>query len=133
MGKYNQMFYTNVISSIVALVCMCIVGTVSSAWEFTKQHAPELVYDVAIMSSANVAAQWLIHAMVMDYGATCFGATLNIRIIVSVVMSYIFFHNPISTTQIATLAIIGTVLMLRSCIGFIQIFEHEAGEMEPLV
>merc|ERR1719203_1968074 len=86
-SKYNQMMYVNMFSSIVSLVTLVVAGDLLPALAFCTEH-PAFVADAVVLSGSAVSAQFFIYSQVKEFGALVYAATMNVRQLVSIMVSY---------------------------------------------
>jgi len=115
-SKYNQMMYVNGLSSIVSLFTLLSTGTLFPAigFLFTK---PQFAVDSVLLSTSAVGGQFFIYSQVKEFGALVFAATMNVRQVVSIIASYITYHNSISSLQMLGLAAVFGALFYKSYVG----------------
>lgn len=129
-SKYNQMLYINLGSAVVSLVSLIATNTLLIAMNFSIAH-PSFFVDAAELSGAAVAGQFFIYSQVKEFGALVFAATMNVRQVVSILISYTSYGHPISGLQIMALCVIFQALFYKSYIGFVQ--AGEKAESKPLL
>jgi len=112
-SKYNQMFYINGCSAITSLVTILAIGKMSYCLEFALAHV-DFVYNVLILSSSAAASQFFIYSQVKEYGALAFAATMNVRQVASILLSYKAYHHALTWAQGGGLIIIFTALFWKS-------------------
>merc|ERR1719401_357030 len=84
------------------------------------------MWDAALLSVAAVGGQWFIYSQVKEFGALVFAATMNIRQIVSIVISYIEYGHHITGLQIVGLVVVFSALFYKSSIGLFGGTEKKA-------
>merc|ERR1719265_690972 len=134
-SKYNQMFYINGCSAITSLVTVLAMGKMSYCLEFAVAHG-DFVYSVAILSSAAAASQFFIYSQVKEYGALAFAATMNVRQVASILLSYKTYHHVLTWAQGGGLVIIFTALFWKSYAAMKTPAKpkgKDMGEKEPLL
>jgi adenosine 3'-phospho 5'-phosphosulfate transporter B2 len=87
-SKFNQMLYVNLGSAIISFGGLVLAGQLMPALGFVDRH-PSLLLDAGLLSGSAVAGQFFIFSMVKEFGALVFAATMNVRQVVSVLMSYV--------------------------------------------
>merc|ERR1719443_2840113 len=97
--KYNQMFYVNLFSSITSVLTLVMSGGFAEALAFITAH-PRFMIDASFLSASAVGGQYFIYSMVKEFGALAFAASMNVRQVCSIVLSYIAYSKPISMLQI---------------------------------
>merc|ERR1740117_612550 len=112
-SKYNQMFYINGCSAITSLVTILAMGNMSYCLKFAWAHG-DFVYNVAILSAAAAASQFFIYSQVKEYGALVFAATMNVRQVASILLSYKTYHHVLTLPQGGGLSIIFAALFYKS-------------------
>jgi len=112
-SKYNQMLYVNGISSVVSIVTLLVTGSLFPAFGFWGSH-PLFMLDAAVLSAAAVGGQFFIFSLVKEFGALVFAATMNVRQVVSIIVSYIHFHHHITALQVVGLAVVFGALFYKS-------------------
>lgn len=104
-SKYNQMLYINLGSATVALASLLASGTLGSAMTFCATH-PTLAWDAFFLSGTAVAGQWFIYSQVKEFGALVFAATMNLRQVVSILLSYAAYGHSITGLQVMGLCLV---------------------------
>merc|ERR1719356_1279749 len=127
--KYNQMLYVNLGSCVISSVTLVASGSLAHAIAFTVAN-PEFAVDATTLSAASVASQWFIYSQVKEYGALVFAATMNIRQVVSIIVSYVRYGNSITIAQVGGLIIIFGALFYKSALG---VLSKPKGETTPLI
>jgi len=131
-SKYNQMCYVNGFSSIVSLITMAAMSDLVPAFAFCGRHG-ELVGDAIALSVAAVAGQWFIYSQVKEFGALVFAATMNVRQVVSIIVSYIRYHHVITGLQVLGLCIVFVALFYKSFVGFFAARKPDAKKKDDNV
>merc|ERR1719236_322682 len=99
------MLYVNFFSSLVSIIALLASKRMDDAWGFVGRH-PILLGDAIALSAAAVGGQWFIYSQVKEFGALVFAATMNLRQIVSIVISYIEYGHHITRWQILGLVLV---------------------------
>jgi len=129
-SKYNQMLYINLGSCIISSFTLIASGRISHAIGFAASH-PAFVWDSMTLSASAVGGQWFIYSQVKEFGALVFAATMNVRQVVSILISYAKYGHSITPLQIIGLVLVFAGLFYKSISG---LFEPESkGEQKPLV
>jgi len=115
-SKYNQMLYVNLFSTLVSVTTLLSTGAMATAIAFCGAH-PELLKDATELSIAAVGGQWFIYSQVKEFGALIFAATMNLRQVVSILISYAEYGHPINLLQIASLSVVFGALFYKSYLG----------------
>jgi len=122
-SKYNQMMYVNGLSAFVSLCTLISTGTLFPALGFLFTE-PQFAVDATLLSASAVGGQFFIYSQVKEFGALVFAATMNVRQVVSIIASYITYHNSITGLQTLGLAAVFGALFYKSYVG---IASAEAG------
>jgi len=131
--KYNQMFYVNSFSCIVSFVTLLASQKAGEAFAFIGAH-PALLTDAFTLSAAAVGGQWFIYSQVKEYGALVFAATMNLRQIISILVSYATYHHKLNGLQAIGLLLVFGGLFYKSYVGVSASPEKkEKGETNPLL
>merc|ERR1719333_276547 len=93
-------------------------------------RTPAFAFDAMMLSAAAVAGQWFIYSQVKEFGALVFAATMNVRQVVSILISYAKYGHSITMLQILGLTIIFSALFYKSFSG---LFKSPAGENQALL
>jgi adenosine 3'-phospho 5'-phosphosulfate transporter B2 len=117
-SKYNQMLYINLGSCVISSGTLLASGRISAAVGFALTY-PAFAMDAMSLSAAAVAGQWFIYSQVKEFGALVFAATMNVRQIVSILISYAKYGHSITTMQILGLLLVFLGLLYKSFAGFI--------------
>lgn len=115
--KYNQMLYVNLASTFISLVTLLVSGSMFSALGFCAAH-PAFIVDALTLSAAAVGGQWFIYSMVKDFGALVFAATMNVRQVVSILISYVTYGHAITALQVVGLLLVFGGLFYKSYHSF---------------
>merc|ERR1719281_1996872 len=118
-SKYNQMLYINLGSCVISSGTLIVSGRLSDALAFTAAH-PLFVQDAMSLSASAVAGQWFIYSQVKEFGALVFAATMNVRQVVSILISYAKYGHSITMLQIVGLCIIFGALFYKSFSGLFK-------------
>jgi adenosine 3'-phospho 5'-phosphosulfate transporter B2 len=128
-SKYNQMMYVNMFSSIVSLVTLLIAGDLLPALSFCTEH-PAFAVDALVLSGSAVSAQFFIYSQVKEFGALVYAATMNVRQVFSIMVSYATYHSSITILQVVSLLIVFGALFYKSFAGLLG---DKADEKKPLL
>jgi len=112
-SKYNQMLYVNGSSATVALGTLLLSGNLSIALSFCVAH-PLFVTHATALSGAAVAGQYFVYSMVGEFGALILAATMNLRQVISILVSYIMYSHAISSLQVLGLLLVFAALFYKS-------------------
>jgi len=118
-SKYNQMLYVNSFSGLVSFITLAAQRNIGHAFGFCGMH-PRLILDAFLLSASAVGGQWFIYSQVKEFGALVFAATMNLRQVISILVSYITYKHPISGLQVIGLALVFLGLFYKSYIGLVQ-------------
>merc|ERR1712048_169607 len=118
-SKYNQMLYINLGSCVISSFTLVASGRLSSALGFTMAH-PGFLHDGMMLSASAVAGQWFIYSQVKGFGALVFAATMNVRQVVSILISYAKYGHSITMLQIVGLCVIFGALFYKSFLGLLE-------------
>merc|ERR1719379_1086994 len=127
-SKYNQMLYINIGSAFTSVVSLLVTGGFGEALAFCAAH-PAFVMDASFLSGAAVGGQFFIYSMVKEFGALAFAATMNVRQVASIIVSYIVYSKPITMLQILGLAMVFGALFYKSILGIVASREKESLQM----
>jgi len=111
--KYNQMLYINTFSAVTSCVSLLVFGGFGDAIAFCTKH-PRIMLDASMLSAGAVGGQFFIYSMVKEFGALAFAATMNVRQVVSIILSYIMYTKPITLLQMVGLALVFGALFYKS-------------------
>merc|ERR1719393_1156642 len=126
--KYNQMLYINLGSCVISSFTLVASGRLSSAVGFTMAH-PGFFHDGMMLSASAVGGQWFIYSQVKEFGALVFAATMNVRQVVSILISYAKYGHSITMLQIVGLCVIFGALFYKSFSGLMA----PPSEKKPLL
>jgi len=129
-SKYNQMMYVNMFSSVVSLATLLVAGDLLPAIAFCTEH-PSFVADALVLSGSAVSAQFFIYSQVKEFGALVYAATMNVRQVVSIMVSYATYHNSITLSQVASLLIVFGALFYKSVAGLVGDKSDEKRQLLP--
>mmetsp|Transcript_134026 Transcript_134026/g.237244 ORF Transcript_134026/g.237244 Transcript_134026/m.237244 type:complete len:336 (-) Transcript_134026:160-1167(-) len=129
VSMYNQILYVNVCSSFVSLVTLVITSDLGPAFAFCNRHSG-FVKDLMLLQVSAVGSQWFIYAQIQGFGALVFAATMNIRQIASIAVSYIWYGHQATVLQVTSLVLVCSALCTKSYLGLTAI--RGAGESKDL-
>jgi len=118
-SKFNQMFYINgrfILCSAQALsasVALLAIGKFGYCISFSAAHG-DFLGNVVILSAAACASQYFIYSQVKEFGALVFAATMNVRQVASILVSYGTYQHSITLLQVLGLLIIFLALFYKS-------------------
>merc|ERR1712216_73407 len=127
--KYNQMLYINLGSCVISSSTLILSGRLSEALAFTTAH-PAFVQDAMSLSASAVAGQWFIYSQVKEFGALVFAATMNVRQVVSIIVSYLRYDNSNTLPQVFGLIIVFGALFSKS---YVSLSNKNLAEKDPLI
>mmetsp|Transcript_46333 Transcript_46333/g.110301 ORF Transcript_46333/g.110301 Transcript_46333/m.110301 type:complete len:361 (-) Transcript_46333:77-1159(-) len=130
--KYNQMLYVNAVSTVVSIITLLSGGGLLRTFQFIGSY-PRLLVDAFTLSVAQVAGQWFIYAQIEGFGALVFAVTMNVRQVVSIIISYIQYHHVITWLQVLGLILVFGALFYKSLVGFLAKSSEEDGEKQALL
>jgi len=130
-SKYNQMLYINLGSCVISSLTLLISGRMRHAVGFTLGH-PAFLWDAITLSASAVGGQWFIYSQVKEFGALVFAATMNVRQVVSILISYARYGHSITGLQILGLSAVFAGLFYKSFASFGG-SSAKAGEKKRLV
>merc|ERR1719359_2144778 len=116
---------------MISLVTLCVSGHLRSAFGFLVSQ-PAFALDATLLSASAVTGQWFIYSQVKDFGALVFAATMNVRQVTSILMSYIHYGHTITGYQVLGLVIVFIGLFYKSCAGFF-VSKDQAKEKSALL
>merc|ERR1719331_1331811 len=100
------------------MVSLFVTGGFAEALGFCSAH-PAFILDATLLSGAAVGGQFFIYSMVKDFGALAFAATMNVRQVASIVVSYIVYSKPITLLQILGLLLVFGALFYKSIVSIV--------------
>lgn len=113
--KYNQMLYVNLCSSTISLLVLVSTGELVPSLVFCADH-PKFPLDALALSGASVTSQFFIVSMVKDFGALALAATMNVRQLLSILLSCWTYGHSLTIFQVLALVIVFATLMAKSTI-----------------
>jgi len=130
-SKYNQMCYVNFISACVSLGTLITTGTLVPSVEYCTNH-PRFALDATMLSLSAVASQFYIYSLVKEFGALVFAATMNVRQVVSILLSYLAYHHDITWLQIGGLVMVFSALFYKSLVGVLHQTSYRSSTTEAV-
>merc|ERR1719436_2249106 len=124
------MMYVNGISGLLSFATLLATGTLFSAFAFIQGH-PAFITDAMIFNASAITGQWFIISQVKEFGALVFAATMNVRQIASILVSYMHYGHIITSYQILALSAVFFALLYKSVSGLHA--EKAAAEKRPLL
>merc|ERR1740138_1049826 len=129
-SKYNQMMYINGASSIVSLITLIVTGSLVPCLQFFATY-PRIIGDSALLAISAVSSQFFIYSQVKEFGALVFAATMNVRQVTSIIVSYITYNHHITLLQVVGLIMVFSALFYKSYVGLMAAPSKE--EQAPLL
>jgi adenosine 3'-phospho 5'-phosphosulfate transporter B2 len=129
-SKYNQMMYINGASSIISVITLICTGNLMPCLNFFATY-PRIIGDSALLAISAVSSQFFIYSQVKEFGALVFAATMNVRQVTSIIVSYITYHHHIALLQVLGLIVVFAALFYKSYVGLMASSTKE--EKAPLV
>jgi adenosine 3'-phospho 5'-phosphosulfate transporter B2 len=134
--KFNQMLYVNGCSAVVSLASVLSMGKMGYCLAFMTGHS-QFVLDAGLLSASAAAGQYFIYSQVKEYGALVFAATMNVRQVVSILVSFATYRHTVTLLQIFGLIVIFGALFTKSYVALTSDDKKkEKGnktETEPLI
>jgi len=130
-SKYNQMVYTNLGSAAISCLSLLALGSngFPACVSFIAAH-PAFLTHAMTLSAAAVAGQWFIYSQVKEFGALVFAATMNLRQVISICVSYLMYGHVITILQALGLCIVFGALFYKSYLGFVK--EQASKQQAPV-
>merc|ERR1719191_786097 len=119
------MLYIHSFSAITSIISLLVTGGFTDALAFCTAH-PAFVIDAGFLSGAAVGGQFFIYSMVKEFGALAFAATMNVRQVASICVSYAMYAKPITALQIGGLVIVFSALFYKSIVGLMKSREDKS-------
>merc|ERR1719181_1144563 len=108
------MLYINLGSCIISSATVFLTGHIGTALTFLVTQ-PAFAFDATMLSASAVTGQWFIYSQVKDFGALVFAATMNVRQVASILMSYVQYGHSITAYQALGLVVVFCGLFYKSC------------------
>ncbi|CAE8725306.1 unnamed protein product [Polarella glacialis] len=112
-SKWNQILYINMLSTADSLFTLVSTDTLGSALSFLTTHQG-FGKDVTLLSLSAVVGQYFIYSQVQEFGALVLATTMNVRQVVSILVSYISYGHYITGFQISGLCLVFFALFYKS-------------------
>jgi len=125
-SKYNQMLYVNSGSATVSFFSLVVSGASLRSIKFCIAH-PTFAVHAGSLSAAAVGGQFFIYSQVKEFGALVFAATMNLRQVISILMSYLMYGHPITILQLVALTCVFGSLFYKSYLGYLKSGEPKEG------
>merc|ERR1711879_329809 len=107
------MLYVNGSSAVVALGTLLLSGNAPTAITFCMVH-PLFMTHAFALSVAAVGGQYFVYSQIGEFGALILAATMNLRQVISILVSYIMYSHPISSLQVLGLGLVFGALFYKS-------------------
>ncbi|KAL6195667.1 hypothetical protein ACLB2K_031285 [Fragaria x ananassa] len=108
MEIHNQIFYTTFCSCVLSLTGLILQAQLVPAIQFVASHN-DCFFDIALLSTVATASQFFISYTIRTFGALTFATIMTTRQLVSIMLSCVWFHHPLSLEQC-----IGAVIVFGS-------------------
>jgi adenosine 3'-phospho 5'-phosphosulfate transporter B2 len=115
--KYNQMMYVNTGSAVVSITSFLVSGAAPGTLAFCLKY-PEFVTQAMTLSGAAVGGQYFIYSQVKEFGALVLAATMNLRQVISIMVSYLLYGHSITLLQSIGLVLVFASLFYKTYLGY---------------
>lgn len=112
MSTIQMMFGTNLFSCLLTMWSMIEGGNFLSAVAFMMSH-PAFCVHAFILSLASATGQLFIYYTIQSFGPVVFTIIMTIRMMLSIMLSCIIYHHPLSAQAILGVIIVFVALFLR--------------------
>lgn len=112
-STYNQMLYVNMASTVIALIGLLAMGQLFPAMAFSMRHQ-QFVYDAFWLSGASAANQFFMYDVIANFGAVYLAATMNVRQVCSIMLSYAMYAHAVTQEQVFGLAMVIGGIFLKA-------------------
>lgn len=99
MSPFDQMVSINLCSAAIALAVLAASGEMAESIVFCNAH-PDFAWDVFLLSATAAAGQVAIYTTISWFGAVVFAAMINVRQVVSIALSSIYFSHALTAPQV---------------------------------
>jgi len=127
-SKYSQMLYINFCSASVSFASLAFSDGLKTALSFCVVH-PALLRDVILLSVAAVGGQWFIYSQIKEFGAVVFAATINLRQVASILVTYLVYGHALNGLQVSGLIMVLGALFFN---GYRALVYSQDDETLPL-
>lgn len=117
--KYNQMLYINMLSALTSVGTLTVTNTLISSISFAAAH-PLFVWDASTLSASAVMGQYFIYSQVKEFGALVLAATMNVRQLLSIMVSSVTYDHQMTMLQNLGLALVFMALFFKSAAGIFE-------------
>jgi len=115
--KYNQMMYVNSGSLVVSGCSFLVSGAAPSTIAFCFKY-PDFLIQALTLSGAAVGGQFFIYSQVKEFGALVLAATMNLRQVISIMVSYLLYGHSITMLQLLGLLLVFGSLFYKTYLGY---------------
>lgn len=129
-SKYNQMLYVNLGSAVVSFATLIFSGAAIGAVQFCFDH-PQFFVHAMCLSAAAVVGQYCIYSQVKEFGALVFAMTMNLRQVISILVSYYMYGHSITILQVFGLISVFGALFGKSIMAFFKPKEDKSHKSVP--
>lgn len=124
---YNQMLYVNLFSILVSCAALVAFGGFPQSFAFAARH-PMFIPDALMLSFSATFGQVFIYSTIFWFGALVFAATMNLRQLVSILVSVGYYSHPVTWLQWTGVAICFSGLFLKTYLGHLAYKEKDKKE-----
>jgi adenosine 3'-phospho 5'-phosphosulfate transporter B2 len=121
---YNQMLYVNLFSILVSCAALVTFGGFPQSFAFAARH-PTFLVDALLLSCSATFGQVFIYSTIFWFGALVFAATMNLRQLVSILISVGYYAHPVTLVQWLGVALCFSGLFLKTYLGHLAYKEKE--------
>jgi adenosine 3'-phospho 5'-phosphosulfate transporter B2 len=126
---YNQMLYVNLFSILVSCGALVAFGGFPQSFAFATRH-PGFLADALLLSFSATFGQVFIYSTIFWFGALVFAATMNLRQLVSILISISYYAHPVTWIQWCGVALCFGGLFLKTYLGHLAYKEKEKKDGE---
>merc|ERR1719221_812627 len=114
------------------MITLITTSTLGPAVAFAWAN-PAFLADATLLSGSAVSGQFFIYSQVKEFGALVFAATMNVRQVVSILVSYAMYHHAITILQVMGLILVFAALFYKSASGLLKARDAEAAAEKTLL
>jgi len=129
---YNQMLYVNLFSILVSCAALVAFGGFPQSFAFATRH-PTFLVDALLLSFSATFGQVFIYATIFWFGALVFAATMNLRQLVSILISIAYYAHPVNALQWCGVALCFGGLFLKTYLGHLAYKEKAKADEDKKI
>lgn len=131
MSANSQMFYINAGSAFLALVLVIWIGELETSLDFFWSDK-QFMMDLWNLSATAVGGQYFIYCGIKEFGALALATIMNMRQVLSVIISYVWTAHVISVGEATGIIVVLGALFYKWIVSVDETYREEDQEKKAV-